>query len=231
MNTQDPILIEATIAADYLREHTNFAEAIRILDEAAFVTLLPFCDRAPYRYNIGEPFVLGGYLYATDSRICVRAPTSRPDSEGWFPNAGLIFEQFQLHAIHWNRHRDQGLAADGLPLWNPWPPRAVFVQTEDDAQTGIVCPICRGEGDYYVDGDAVSCVYCDRSGFVERFDNVRLGNPFDATSPLIAGRYWALIAQLPDVWWREPKDESAPLYFRFRGGEGALMPIAKEAHP
>lgn len=225
MNASE-ILIEAAIAADYLREHTNFEEAARILYEAAFVTLLPFCDPHPYRANIGEPFVKDGWMYATDARICVRVPCSQPDSEGRFPDVAVVFRLYGVKEPPTTvRHRDGGVAYSGLAAWQQWPTKPIWVKTEPDKQTGITCPLCHGEGETFWGGDSQACVYCDRTGLLERFENVELGIPFDASSPLIAGKYWSLISRLPDVWYREPENSEKPIHFRFRGGEGLLMQI------
>lgn len=36
--------------------------------------------REPGRYSLTEPFVISGYIYATDGRICVRQKTDLPDT-------------------------------------------------------------------------------------------------------------------------------------------------------
>lgn len=216
MTTTDPILIDALIAADYLEEHCNFPEAVAILRQAAFVHLLPFCDEEQHwKWSLCEPFVQGGYVYATDGKIAIRIPTRRPDTfhEGRFPKMGETFDKL-LRAYTRDAPGDLG--------WLPWPTKPVFVETETDAKTGIACPICRGATHYYADGDAVTCVYCDATGYVERWDNV------DTGKSIIAGRYWQLISRLPNVWYLERMREDDPIWFRFAGGDGLLMTIKQE---
>ncbi|MBU1801514.1 MAG: hypothetical protein KKA97_04585 [Actinobacteria bacterium] len=58
----------------------------------AKVDLGPFCRKGKHRYAIGEPFVQGGYLYATDGVMAVRMPTRRKrDTRGALPQIGLVF--------------------------------------------------------------------------------------------------------------------------------------------
>lgn len=208
MTTTKPILTEAAIAADYLEEHTNFAEAVRILREAAFVTLLEFCDRYAWRHAIGQPWAKDGYLYATDARIAIRIPTSQPDTptgDARLPKIADVFAQWPVPAT---------------AAWQRWPVKPVFVDTAHE--TGEDCPICHGDGFYYTDGDVRRCVYCDGSGKVQAFDNVELGKSY------VAGVYWDKIRRLPDPWYVEPEKADEPVHFRFLGGEGLLMPIKQE---
>jgi len=209
----DPILIDAFIAAEYLEEHCNYPEAVAILRQAAFVHLLPFCDDYySWKYDLTEPFVQGGYVYATDGKIAIRIPTRRPDTfhEGRFPNMQQVFDT--LLTNH----------SGSKEPWQPWPTKPVFAPTEPAAQTGIDCPICRTQGHYYADGDSATCVYCDATGWVERWDNV------DTGKSIIAGRYWRLISRLPNVWYRERMRDGDPIWFRFAGGDGLLMTIKQE---
>lgn len=213
MTTTDPILIDALIAADYLEDHANFPEAVAILRQAAFVHLLPFCDEFSWKYDLCEPFVKDGYVYATDSRIALRIPTRRSNTfdmssrSARFPKMGETFDNLLTNHL------------DSKEPWLPWPTKPIFVETEADAQAGIACPICRTQGHYYADGDAVTCVYCDATGWVERWDHV------DTGKSIIAGRYWRLISRLPCVWYRERMREDDPIWFRFAGGDGLLMTI------
>lgn len=61
------------------------------------VDLTPFCDSAsdPFamRYELMEPFVRDGWIYATDSAICVRVKSRRKNSSGMLPrNMERIFQ-------------------------------------------------------------------------------------------------------------------------------------------
>ena len=49
------------------------------------IDLKRFCSPAMGFYP--EPFAYGGWLYATDGRICVRVPTTEPDTDEGVPTA------------------------------------------------------------------------------------------------------------------------------------------------
>ncbi|MCA9220405.1 MAG: hypothetical protein KDA71_08760, partial [Planctomycetales bacterium] len=125
------------------------------------------------------------------------------------PNMKQSFESFQR------------LSPEESP-WLPWPSKPVEVEAGDDAMA-VFCPICFGDGHYYAADDDRACVYCDRTGLVERLDDAMIGQA------RYAGRYWNLIRQLPNVVYREPKRFDDVLWFRFSGGDGLLMPINNEA--
>ncbi len=44
------------------------------------IDLTPFCDSNISRFDLSRPFVRDGWLYATDGRILIRIPSSRPDT-------------------------------------------------------------------------------------------------------------------------------------------------------
>jgi hypothetical protein len=209
----ETLLVEAAIAADYLEERGDFQNLIGFLREVAFVNLLEFCEHNAFRRPIAEPFVQDGYLYATDARIAIRIPTKQSNTEredgARYPRMADIFTGLKPVQSRW--HAEEG--------WLQWPTKPLEIPTPTDAKQGVVCPICLGGGEYWTDGDTRRCVYCDGDGYLSLYDNASLG------PACFSGMYWRLIARLPNVWYREPKNAGKPLWFRFAGGDGVLMPI------
>ena len=168
------------------------------------------------RYNLDEPWIKDGFIYATDGRMCIRMPTDQPDtvSEGkkW-PSSVNGFEQ------------------SGELL--SWP-------VIDEGQ-GHKCWACNGEGhpdkECELCGSTVidygmACIRCNGSGEVCYPDTIEiLGKVFD-------GYYVHKAASLPDIKLvnntsGDLPDKPRSVKFVFDGGEettgeGLLMPFKFE---
>lgn len=165
------------------------------------IPMQDFCgDLRRYR----RPFVMGGFLWATDARVLVRVPSDGPDStpdEGiTFPNAPAIFNSSFQEAGRFvplrNREFEMEMCLDccGEPL----PP----------------CGAC---------GCHPACKQCGGSGSVVSDRNVRLG------AALVSPKYWRLLASLPGCQVVLPKKGQGddPISVRFDGGQGLWMPCSR----
>lgn len=118
--------------------HPIFAECVASPDEEM-------------RYALKAPFVRGGFVYATDGRICVRAKSDAPDTEGQFPDTA---------GLGWNRDTSVVIA---LPEQLP-------------EQPVNKCTGCKGNGFVQCDfGHEHSCEDCDGKGNVRPTVRVKVG--------------------------------------------------------
>ena len=207
-------------AADFLEEHgwQDQADEVR---RSADTWLLRFCDGENPRLNLGEPFVRGGWTYATDSRIAIRMPSNRVDGNCRLTESvlGVMLGYFEKYH---EAVKTGPFMRDGRN-WRQWPSKPVEMPL--DGMEYVACQICRGDGRIFdVDGDVWTCVYCDATGNVGLQPDVML----EGGTPIVGGRYWSLIRRLPDVWYIDPESDKEPIPFRFRFGQGLLMPIDEQ---
>ena len=69
--------------------------------------LMQFCDHEAGRYSLQEPWVVGRWRYATDSRIAVRVPTRAHDTQDGKarPSIWELFPtRFPACRLPWPRH-------------------------------------------------------------------------------------------------------------------------------
>jgi len=124
------------------------------------IDLTPFCDRRPYnggRIRTHESYVIGGYRYATDTKIlarvkCDEADTPPPDKGQYLPADAVIKETwFPL------------IEAKTLPIIKP----IIMEPCNQCAGSGyiVACPECDGEGELRCDlGHDHECEDCNGSG-------------------------------------------------------------------
>jgi hypothetical protein len=163
-----------------------------------------FTDDSFSLYDMSHPFIDRGYLWATNSRICVRYKTAEPDSthkDGKpFPDCFLPFKEFKADAE--------------------------FVEATKD-WTAVPCWACDETGDCSCDScteveeSADVCQCCGGSGEVHFPRQVKIGTATVATN------YAATMHTLPGLRVAIPKEgeETNPISFIFDGGEGLLMPL------
>lgn len=162
------------------------------------VGLKQFCGAEWSWPYLHEPFSRGEYTYATDGAIIVRVP--RVAEIGEDPYTPNPEEIFAT------------MPADGWrPLRVELPPIA---PTEEcwSCYDGFEhdCPDCTCE-----------CDECDGTGLVEPNLSTEIGGViFDL-------KYIRMIAELPGVEVAIT-DGKSPSFFRFEGGDGALMPMRSE---
>lgn len=168
------------------------------------VDLQQFCSTDSVRFYLHNPFTLGDFTYATNGHIIVRVPKvdGVPLAES-APNPSNIFKDFPAS--------DRFTALPPLNL-----PKAEGPETVD-------CSECDGRGKEHECPDCdCECEACDGSGKEVREKRVST----ELAGVILQLRYVRQIAALPHV---EIAPHLAingkPVFFRFEGGDGALMPM------
>lgn len=202
---------------------------------AIAIDLAKFCDLSLPGFK--EPFVRGGWRYATDCIICVRVPTDEPDTEA--ADAKVSMRHNEASAAPW--HLCDAPCVDPL--------REVKTTGKCKSCNGrgklVECGNCRGHGDVTAtdDGgyeyDGLECKACYGYGHVAGSCSDEtvpcgachgLGLEF-AESLMIEGhpfgqRFLYLMAQLPGVLIGKPANRAKDgkiLPFRFDGGGMGLL--------
>lgn len=165
---------------------------------------LIFClEDKESRYAIDSPFVVDGFMYATDWRICLRRKTDLPNTEG----RRLPEKPHDLF---------RPMESDN---WLQWP-NEVSVTIGNDfrlcscqykTRSGEPMDLC---GKCYGTGVAVS---------VASFAAVQL-----SSVTRIGLQYWHLVRSLRGVEWIAPTNPKESVRFRFTDGEGVLCVLAPD---
>ncbi len=178
--------------------------------------------RTAYRFDL--PFAQGGFLFATDSRVLIRVPTSRRDD---LPPAdvGQRQREFPPVAKVWNDY------ASTEGEWRPWPEQQWLIDPAETCGTlegeecvnceGAGCTACVGTG---YESPAKTCRVCRGTGFwmAQRVAGRTVAAKFD----------WKLRQCLPsplEFLDDGLGDGKNPVRFRFNGGEGLLMPLEDDS--
>lgn len=183
-------------------------------------SLKPFCYRHDDRGDwIKKPWTIGDYTHATDGRILVRAPKLDgfdASEEAVKKTAGVIAQFSEWQKVN-----------HGMPL-PPFKPR----ETEN-------CQTCKGSGSAcYVEcdtcggaislnGQTINCVDCTGTGHRLKHDGGNFA-PVKLGSQWTSSFYYEKLASLPGLVWFNNSDALGPIYFRFDGGDGLLMPLKYE---
>ena len=158
-----------------------------------------FCATENSRYAIKTPWVHGGYLWATDGHVCVRAKVEDADdvSEYKFPDATVLT---------WSRDKYSATATE-LPkaTKSPW----------------VLCEECGGDGICTHCGDG-KCTACEGEGGEFRNNAIKVGGA------LLAERYINLLRSRGVTEIFEPVvgpigSNARPVYFVGDWFEGLLM--------
>lgn len=171
------------------------------------MNLQPFCSREEFtRPYLMKPFSIGEWTYATNGHICVRVPRLGDVPDAAEPklikNVPALFE---------------GMPTEGF---NPLP--KITIEADEDEE----CLDCDGRGTEH-DCDYCKCVCakCEGTGHPVAGYDVSVG----ISGAIFSGVYIAQLLTLPKVTMTEPCKEvehagkCKAAYFRFDGGEGALM--------
>lgn len=181
------------------------------------------------RFDLSKPFVLRGFLYATDGRRIIRIPSGEPDTvtDKRFPLAYEIFSPMPSNAS----------------LYQPWP-EANYSECERECLEckgkGRInthpCTYCEGEGEVECETchHETECVHCDGTGecngsrckacngkkVVLRPWQQKIGEAW------IDADFDMAVRELPNpAWWC--KDADSPVFIRFDGGEAIVMPFGR----
>jgi hypothetical protein len=182
-------------------------------DAMSGINLQPFCldDESDRREYLKSPFTQGGFTYATDGRFLVRVPAIN----GIGPMVGNTIAVEKVIPGIDDVDTFRSLAGIQLPA-----------PTRPD-QEEIRCTSCGGRGTEHSCPDCeCECEDCGGSGKATRKLRVSVdlfGLTFDVA-------YVRKLLMLPDV---EVAPQTAlagggypgPMFFRFTGGRGAVMPL------
>jgi hypothetical protein len=161
------------------------------------IDLTPFCSVDETRMAINTPFVLNGWKYATDGRVCVRIKTYEPDDSNEpykRPKASDLFKGFNVG----------GLESFEIP--------------DLKGVEMLECDECNGAGSVTCNyGHEHECDMCE-GGTVEKWSNQHIG---PAT---FSERYLVKIKALPSLKFFPTKSD-APAFFTFNGGEGIIATV------
>lgn len=176
------------------------------------IDLQPFCSKdTGFRHALHGPWVKDGFRCATDGRIVIRIPTlGEPDTQGerpYPPTDDVVVPP-----------------PPGTTL-NLWMQDAALPPADRE------CRLCRGRGQCPT--CAQGCPDCEGSGRVTNGEApVLLGQ-----NTYIRLRHWKLLNVLPGIAWYAPPlalgregafySSRKPIYFRFDGGDGAVMPYSE----
>ncbi len=162
--------------------------------------ITPFVSQDETRLGICFPFALGGWLYATDGRCCVRIPTDQPDSEN-DPEKRLTIPKSAPELF-------DGFNVDGLE------------PVEIPALVGAnrrECEACAGDRQCDM-GHMHTCDHCDGDCFIETWPTIEIG------PARFSERFISKMVKLPGLKFY-PRPEPEHSCFTFDGGQGLLMPI------
>jgi len=181
------------------------------------------------RRSLSAPFVRGGFRYATDGRAMVRlpAPGESDTEDPLVPDASLIFAAVEkLTFAPW--------PAD----WESWETMEIEVEKEE-------CPECHGEtkecsrcdGSGQIEcgecGQDYDCPDCEGKGYTgakcSKCRNCgtifKPGRAFRVADGVwVEERFLRRVVNLPALHYA-CKGSANPVFFRFDGGEAAMMPV------
>jgi hypothetical protein len=158
------------------------------------IDLQPFCY--PEHWLLDKPWVKEGFRCATNGHLAIRVPApGEPDTKGERPLPSLGPIVLPPPA---------GVALNAFPAT---PEIAGGMVTCPDCEGGL-CPTCRQK-----------CPTCRGDALVHKEGRtVRL-----AERTHVAVAYYKLLRALPGCQWHQPAPNK-PIYFRFDGGDGVVMP-------
>lgn len=162
----------------------------------AALNLSVFCSTDPVRPYLHKPFSRGEWTYATNGHICVRVPRRLDAPEQDNPNAEKLFDTISASAMRLLR----SIAF----------PELISRECECCGGRGTVhdCPDC-----------ACDCESCGGDGEVQEKASVGIGiADYNA-------KYVKQLTALPGLVIASDAAPAEPLFFRFDGGEGLLMPM------
>lgn len=180
-------------------------------DPAINKLLLPFCITDPdaARYPaLAAPFIVGGYLFATDGRCAVAVPCDGPDTTERVPNVMALFKPI--------------IAYKGATVEAPYFEPCICLENLQREDGDYLCDSCWGCG-------RETCPHCDRDhdcdscGGCGRFNEHNARVFYCRCGVEVCGikawsRYYELIHALPGVRFHAPSSHVDQLWFYFDGG-------------
>ncbi len=199
--------------------------------------LTVFCAMEATRYSLETPFVIDGYEYFSDGRICIKRKTDKPETTDKTPDCEACFKQ----------SREISLTTP-IPILDPSYSDEKCTFCLGTGKEHVICNMCDGFGCHDCDcGTDHECGYCDATGRIECYndkfclycDGKRLGfRDVRIEDVLFKGYYIGLIFRMFDnpkvvslaISCKKVHDEpqgTGSMRFTFNGGEGLLMSISE----
>jgi RecJ-like exonuclease len=198
------------------------------------IDLTIFCAKERTRYNLETPFVIEGYEYFSDGRICIKRKTDKPNTTDKAPDFEDCFDlSKQVQLENGIEIKLPDLSDDNCPYCRGTGKE--FVECDECSGTGNCtcdcgheheCPSCDGEGTKWNYSEN-KCPVCD--GLRKAYSDVMIDKA------KCKGYYIAMICKNLDLPVAvsfsksalDPKDYGS-MRFLFDGGEGILMSIKQD---
>jgi hypothetical protein len=193
------------------------------IEPTSATDLKRFCGFLSEHMATADPWVSGGWRYATDGRVCVRVPApGEPDTPTPDFSAPRLPPAAELFPLRPARYSLAPWPTDGIepghtPCWE-CNETGIVDTTSCDRCRGMGCKKCKGHG--WTGGR--SCTNCDGFGQVT-------GKGRRVGEHLIALRLDRLVRSLPGVFFLMDVGWAKPLPFVFDGGgEGIVMGMPRD---
>ncbi len=176
------------------------------------------------RFHMDEPFVINGYKYATDGRICVRIPTTDPVIElrqRCVPRANELFLQFDFknqNLAPFPRHSDKRADPEENCVMCGGNRFALVDCPCTEADGDGVCKLCKGSFEIITENP---CNWCEGHG--KAFEYMLV------CGVTIHPYFQRLVAALPGarIFQNYRTLINAVPFIFDEGGQGLIMPIVR----
>ena len=184
------------------------------------IDLSIFCE--PQQPRLATPWVVDGWLYATNCCIAARVPTTEANSpsleRGKRPDLPVLFRVFVATVSEWQAfpHVEQCKRCNGKGT--------AFGR----------CSYCKGTGEHECEcGHSHECPDCGGEGELDQpCDCVHSSvDPIQLGAAWIKRRFAQLICRLPEPEYLPQPQALERVLFRFAGGQGIVMPIDRSYAP
>lgn len=199
-----------------------------------YETLKKFCaSLMDPRYYLHEPFNGGQYTYATNGRIAIRVQKAGDyAAAASFPAGGDLATRLDEYISRSDR-------SEFMRLDHVSDPELVNCMNCKGSGRNVQCGLCDGSGEVECDyGHFHDCPDCDGRGVIASSSGENCAECGGSGKVLPRRTPWisvgeSAINQMYASWIRDldaeiamPKSKADPIYFRFPGGEGVVMPMA-----
>jgi hypothetical protein len=171
--------------------------------------LQQFCSTEQFRFNLHKPFSYGAFSYASNGAIAIRV--ARRDD---IPEA----EQAKIP-----QQIDKWFSEiEGIPVESDTP----LLPDDEEVETKDQCELCDGRGkDHDCPDCECVCANCEGSGTETTTKSISI----DAFGTIFRLKFLRLVLRLPNVEVAVDRIRpSKPIFFRFSGGAGCLMPCSRK---
>lgn len=118
-----------------------------------------FCGKSDYRSYLNQPIVHGGFVYATNGHICVRAPAQATDTDTPLTGEQPAKVLASLQKMFADQQDQRPADLPDLSAVTP----CVSCHGAGSYMADN-CNTCDGNGEFYNDGHDYTCKSCDGAG-------------------------------------------------------------------